>query len=90
MFFFPPNCPPEILEKVMIAQNTNLKIQKEREERNKDLKKMNEYKNAIDKFHENINNSFSMSAMMYFSHIFIEYRKLKKKLDMEDNEWDIL
>ena len=90
MFFFPPNCPPELLEKVMIAQNKNLKIQKDREARSKDLKKMNEYKNTMDKFHENLNKSFSMSAMIYFSHIYLEYTKLKKKLDMENNDWDII
>lgn len=87
MFFFPPNCPPDLLEKVMSAQNKNLKIQKER---NAELKKMNEYKTILDKFHENINNSFSMSGMMFYSHIITEYTKLKNKYDKDANEWDII
>ena len=89
--FFPPNCSPEILQKIIESQNKQKQLNKISEEEQKEIKKMNEYKKLINEFHTNFNisNSFSMSSMMYYGTISREYNKLKNKYSEKDN-YDIL
>ena len=83
--FFPPNCPPEVLQKVVEMQSKqNLEKAKKKSlsnEEREEIKKMNEYKKLIDNFHKDFNYSkgFSMSGMMYYGNIFGEYHRLKNK-----------
>lgn len=93
--FFPPNCPPEVLQKVveMQTKQNSEKAKKKSlsNEEREEIKKMNEYKKLIDNFHKDFNYSkgFSMSGMMYYGKIFGEYTRLKKKYSDKD-EWDII
>ena len=89
--FFPPNCSPEILQKIIESQNKQKQLNKISEEEQKEIKKMNEYKKLINEFHTNFNisNSFSMSSMMYYGTILGEYNKLKNKYSEKEN-YDIL
>lgn len=88
MFFFPLNLPPEVVEKYVEKNN---KIKQNKKEQENDIKKMNEYKKALDNFYKNKNISFSISGMMYYSHILNEYNKLKNKYnENKDNEWNII
>ena len=69
--FFPPNCPIDVLQKVLELkneQNKKVKQNKLTSEEQNEIKKMNEYKKLMDEFHKNFNHSkgFSMSGMMYY------------------------
>ena len=48
--FFPPNCPPEVLKKVIESQNKQRQINKISDEERDEIKKMNEYKKLMDEF----------------------------------------
>ena len=76
--FFPPNCPPELLKKVIESKEPINKITNEEQD---EIKKMNEYKKLMDDFHKNLDHSkgFSMSGMMYYGNILGEYHRLKNK-----------
>ena len=92
--FFPPNCPPDVLQKVLELkneQNNQVKQNKLTLEEQNEIKKMNEYKKLMDEFHKNFNHSkgFSMSGMMYYGNILGEYNRLKQKYSDKEN-WDIL
>ena len=80
---FPPNCPPEVLKKVMESKQIN-KISVEEQA---EIKKMNEYKKLMDEFHKNFNHSkgFSMSGMMYYGKILGEYHRLRNKYGDKEN-----
>ena len=85
--FFPPNCPPEVLQKVIDSQNKQRQLNKQSDEEQDEIKKMNEYKKLLNDFHKNFNhsNGFSMSGMMYYGTILGEYNKLKNKYSEKDN-----
>ena len=89
--FFPPNCPPEVLQKFIDSQNKQRQLNKQSDEEQDEIKKMNEYKKLLNDFHKNFNHSkgFSMSGMMYYGTILGEYTKLKNKFSEKDN-YDIL
>ena len=91
--FFPPNCPPEVIQKVVEMQNSPNKkrINTHSEEERDEIKKMNEYKKLMDEFHKNFNHSkgFSMSGMMYYGKILGEYHRLRNKYSDKEN-YDIL
>ena len=88
--FFLQNCQPEVLQKLLELNNEQSNKKKLISEEIKEIKKMNEYKKLLSKYHKNINqnNGFSMSGMMYYGNILGEYNRLKQKYsDKED--WDI-
>ena len=89
--FFPPNCPPEVLKKVIESQNKQRQINKISDEERAEIKKMNEYKKLMDEFHKNFNHSkgFSMSGMMYYGKILGEYHRLRNKYSDKEN-YDLL
>lgn len=78
MFFFPPNCPPDLLEKMTLHKNDESNKLKSRKA---DEKKLKELEQALSNFHENINNTFSISSMMYYSEILKQHTALKNKLE---------
>lgn len=85
MFFFPPNCPPDLLEKLTLHKNDELNKSKKLEIRKADEKKLSELEDTLSNFHENINNTFSMSRMMYYSQILKQHTALNKKLESQSN-----
>ena len=85
MFFFPPNCPPDLLEKLTLHKNDELNKSKKLESRKDNETKLRELEDILSKFHEKINNTFSMSGMMYYSQILNQHIKLKNRLESQSN-----